>query len=442
MQRATDSVRVLETGSESAFGRRWLNILRPLALLKQAAVALGLSLVLATTGWASATSVTTSTYKELTEIQELMSNDGMDEAFTRLKTLLTEVEEDSLDLALTLQTIGYVEMSRENFPEAIKYLKQSLATERLPQNVVYNVGYMVAQLHAALGQFEEALTFAEGWFKQVEEPKPSQTIFMANIYAQVKRYAESAPYAEQAIAASLAAGEEPRESWYQLLTADYFELKRYPEATQTLLAMVDRWPEKGSYWEQLASVYMVQDMPPKALATLKIAFDTGVLDKENTIRSMIQLCVLQGIPEHGGRLLQQAMEMELVPVEDIYLEMLAQSWIAAREYDRAVQAYEELAKRTEKGDPWMKIANIYVDATDWKPAERAAIKALDSELEEPGKAWLILGIARVEQGKFEEGRTALRKARAFSKTERSAAGWLNYAEDMKRQADWLASNSG
>ena len=415
------------------------------AVLRRLAVGLFLAVslqgLLSANSYAGADSVTTKTYKELTEIQELMSSDGMDEAYTRLKTLLTEVEEDSLDLALTLQTIGYVEMSRENFPAAIDYLKQSLATERLPQNVVYNVGYMVAQLHAAQGQFEEALEFAEGWFKQLEAPKPSQTMFMANIYAQVKRYADSAPYAEQAIAASIAAGEEPRESWYQLLTADYFELKRYPEAARTLLQLVDRWPEKGSYWEQLASVYMVQDMPPQALATLKIAFDNDTLDKESTIRSMIQLCVMQGVPEHGGRMLQKAMAAELVPVEEKYMEMLALAWVAAREYDRAVSAYTELAEQFESGDAWMKIANIHVDATEWKPAEKAAIKALDSDLEQPGKAWLILGIARVEQGKFESGRKALRKAQAFRKTERSAANWLNYAEDMKRQADWLASNS-
>ncbi len=411
------------------------------ALLGKLILSVCLLLSLASASWAGSTSVSTKTYKELTEIQELMSGEGMDEAYDRLEILLGEVEEDSLDEALTLQTIGYVEMSRENFPAAIGYLKRSLATERLPPNVVYNVGYMVAQLHAAQGEFNEALEFAEEWFKQVEEPKPSQTMFMANIYAQVKRYAESAPYAEQAIAASIAAGEEPRETWYQLLTADYFELKRFPEAARTLLSMVDRWPEKGAYWEQLASVYMVQDEAPNALAALKIAFDTGVLDKESTIRSMIQLCAIQGIPEHAGRLLRTAMEAELVPMEEKYLEMLAQAWVNAKEYERAIAAYTELADMTGTGDPWMKIANIYVDATTWKPAEQAAIKALDSELKDPGKAWLILGIARTEQGKFESGRKALRKAQAFKKTERSAASWLNYASDMQRQAEWLASNS-
>ncbi|MEM1112512.1 MAG: tetratricopeptide repeat protein [Pseudomonadota bacterium] len=399
-------------------------------------ISITLCATLSITAHAAKDSVSTSTYKELTEIQELMATGAMDESATRLITLLGEVEDDSLDQALTLQTIGYVEMSREDFPKAIDYLKRSLATERLPQNVVYNVGYMVAQLHAALGQFDEALVFAEDWFTQLETPTASQYMFMANIYAQVKRYAESVPYAEQAVSIA----EKPRESWYQLLTANYFELKRYPEAADALLRMIALWPEKGGYWEQLASVYMVMDQPERALASLKIAFDQSLLDKASTVKSMIQLAVLQGIPEHGARLLSRAVEEGLVPEEEDILEMQAQAWVTAREYDLGIEAYQRKAELFGSAEPWMKIANLHVDRARWQRAEIAAVRALESELKEPGKAWLILGIARVEQGKFETGRKALRKAAASKGTERSAASWMRYADDMKRQADWLAAN--
>lgn len=381
-------------------------------------------------------SVTSKTYKELTEIQEVMAAGDIDTAASRLQTLLTEVNEDSLDEALTLQTLGYAEMSRENFPQAILHLKASLDTGMLPQQVVYNVGYMVAQLHAAQGEFDEALVFAEGWFTQLEAPTPDQMMFMANIYAQTENYAESVPYAERAVASS----DNPRESWYQLLTADYFELERFPEAADALNRMVLAWPEKGAYWEQLASVYVVMEDEARALATLKIAFDQGVIDKDSTVKSMIQLAVMRGIPEHGGRLLSKAMEAEIVPEEEEYLEMLAQAWVQAREFEQAIEAYQRMAALLGTGDPWMKIANIYVDETNWSEAESAIYKALDLELEEPGKAWLLLGISLAEQGKFDSGRDALRKARAFEETERSATNWLRYAEDMQRQAQWLADN--
>ena len=209
-----------------------------------------------------ADSVSTKTYRELTAIQELMSSSedqtgNLKSAINRLEILLDNVSVESLDEALTLQTLGYAFMADEQFEEAIIQLRKSLETKKLPQNVTFNVGYMVAQLYAALGEFDNAMIFAKEWFAELETPNPNQYIFMANIYAQVKRYQESVPYAETAIKNS----DKPRETWYQLLTANYFELRRFPDAAKVLLEVIELWPEKTGYWEQLASVYMMMDNP-------------------------------------------------------------------------------------------------------------------------------------------------------------------------------------
>ena len=140
-------------------------------------------------------SVTTKTYRALTSIQEqIAGSEGiepdLDGGIDRLKELLDTVSEGSLDEALTLQTLGYAVMSNEEFKPAIGYLRRSLDTNKLPQNVVFNVGYIVAQLYAALGDFSEALAFAKDWFANLENPSSDQFMFMANIYAQEKRYEE------------------------------------------------------------------------------------------------------------------------------------------------------------------------------------------------------------------------------------------------------------
>ena len=241
-----------------------------------------------------ADSVSTKTYRELTAIQELMSSSedqtgNLKSAISRLKILLDNVSEESLDEALTLQTLGYALMADEQFEEAIIQLRKSLDTKKLPQNVTFNVGYMVAQLYAALGEFDNAMIFAKDWFAELETPNPNQYIFMANIYAQVKRYQESVPYAETAIKNS----DKPRETWYQLLTANYFELRRFPEAAKVLLEVIELWPEKTGYWEQLASVYMMMDNPSYALASLKVAFENDLIEKETTIKSLFQLAMIK-----------------------------------------------------------------------------------------------------------------------------------------------------
>ena len=155
-------------------------------------------------------------------------------------------------------------MSNEEFEPAIDYLRRSLETNKLPQNVVFNVGYIVAQLYAALGDFTEALSFAGDWFASLENPSADQFMFMGNIYAQEKRYEESIGYALEAIDIA----EKPKENWYQLLTANYFAIEDFQQSARTLRIMIDLWPNEIMYWEQLASVNMLQGNLENALASL------------------------------------------------------------------------------------------------------------------------------------------------------------------------------
>ena len=388
-----------------------------------------------------ADSVSTKTYRELTAIQELMSSSedhtgNLKSAINRLEILLDNVSEESLDEALTLQTLGYALMADEQFEEAIIQLRKSLDTKKLPQNVTFNVGYMVAQLYAALGELDNAMIFAKDLFAELETPNPNQYIFMANIYAQVKRYQESVPYAETAIKNS----DKPRETWYQLLTANYFELKRFPDAAKVLLEVIELWPEKTGYWEQLASVYMMMDNPSYALASLKVAFENDLIEKETTIKSLFQLAMIKEIPDHAARLIEKAMSNGILNRNEVYLDLAAQAWVSAREINNAVETYSELSKIVDHGEPLRKMANLQINSSQWQEAENNLQEALSRKLEKPGETWLLLGIAQSELGKFDSARTSLRKARAYESVERSASSWLRYSQDMKRQAEWISNN--
>ncbi|GIS18506.1 MAG: hypothetical protein CM15mP120_04220 [Pseudomonadota bacterium] len=50
------------------------------------------------------------------DAQELLAEEKVDEAIVSLKSWLGELEDDSLDKALTLQTLGYAEMGQGTVP--------------------------------------------------------------------------------------------------------------------------------------------------------------------------------------------------------------------------------------------------------------------------------------------------------------------------------------
>lgn len=387
--------------------------------------------------WSMAQSLSPSTYKKLTEIQELMAESQFDEAITLLTELETKVAEDSLSKAIVLQTWGYAEMSNNQYDKAAVKFRASLAVGKLPEAAAHNVRFMIAQLYAGEGRFAEALKEAEIWHAALATPKPHEHMFMANVHAQLKNFPDAVKYAEAAIAIA----EEPRESWFQLLLACHFEQKQYPKAAGTLQRLIAGWPTDATYWEQLASVNMLMDNETKALAVLRLAWQQQLLDKESSIRSMAQLAFSEGIPEHAGRLLQAALEQEILPSEEKYLKMLAAAWVQAKEDKQAVAAYSALAEVSEDGEPLMKQAQILLGLEDWSGAEQALNAAIDKGLEKPGRAWLFMGISQVERGQFKQGKQTLRKAQAFDDVSKQASAWLAYADQKRSHWQWKKRQS-
>ena len=384
---------------------------------------------------ARADSITPRTYKKLIDAQELLAEENVDDAILSLKSWLDELDEDSLDKALTLQTLGYAEMSKERFEVAIGYLRASLDTGKLPESVKYNVGYMVAQLHAALGEYDQALSFAEDWFVTLEAPSPTQFIFMANAYAQTGRFEEAIPYAESAIRES----SEPRENWYQLVVAAHFKLENYAEAAENLRTLVTTWPEKISYWEQLASTYIALDEEEKAFAVLRLAWLDERIEKESTLKSMAQLALSRGVPEHAAMILEAGFARRIIDRNASLVGLQARAWAAAKEYEEAIRAYRQLAKIEDSGEPLLKATRLYLEMEKWSDAELAILDAMQAGIEKSGEGYLMLGMALAEQNKFEQSFDAFGRAANFDDTKRRAKQWLRYSDGLFKQQQWRQS---
>ena len=185
---------------------------------------------------------------------------------------------------------------------------------------------------------------------------------------------------------------------------------------------------------------MMMDNPSYALASLKVAFENDLIEKETTIKSLFQLAMIKEIPDHAARLIEKAMSNGILKRNEVYLELVAQAWVSARELSNAVETYSELSKIVDHGEPLRKMANLQINSSQWQEAENNLQEALSRKLEKPGETWLLLGIAQSELGKFDSARTSLRKAIAYESVERSASSWLRYSQDMKRQAEWVSNN--
>ena len=84
-------------------------------------------------------------------------------------------------------------------------------------------------------RYRDAIRILEEWRREAEIVNASALVLLANAYFQIEQYRTAIPLVIDAIDME----PEPREQWYQLLLAAYFELEDYVAAANLLEVMVD-----------------------------------------------------------------------------------------------------------------------------------------------------------------------------------------------------------
>lgn len=229
------------------------------------------------------------TYRKVQNAQELLTNGKYAESLKVLDEVLPSTEGRDYERAVVLQTIAYVYISRasdsknkdsaqnkSDYNKAGDYLQQAVSLNALPAAAQLQSLRALAQVYTLLEEYQKAITVLDRYLKNAEKPDPEVYFMVAAAYAYQEKYAQAVPYAKQAVEKA----DTPHEGWYKLWLATEASLEHYASAADILERMVGLWPEKGEYWQQLATMYLQLNEDKKALSTLALAYKKGLLTKE------------------------------------------------------------------------------------------------------------------------------------------------------------------
>jgi len=125
--------------------------------------------------------------------------------------------------------------------------------------------------------------------------------------------------------------------------------------------------------------------------------------------------------------LEKAREDGFVEEDAAYWEMLANSWLLARELDRALEPLKTGAEISEEGNLYARLGQLYLEREQWKEASEALKSAIEKGgLQDESTTHLLLAISLYHQKRYQESIRNLRVARQ-SETEtvrKSANQWL------------------
>ncbi len=367
------------------------------------------------------------TGKRLLEAQELLQAEN----FVGARAVLAGFELEKLnpyERAVVHQMTGYAWANEGKYEEAAALLAKALEEEALPPGQLLNTRYNLAQIYMMIEKFDAAVAEFERWFQATEIPTPTAYYALASAYYQAGREDDAVEPAEQAVFLS----EGPKESWLQLLVALYLDRKRYQDALPLVERLVSDFPKK-SYWVQLAAIYFALERDKESFAVQQLAYSQGLLESDRDLRRLAQMYLFNDLPYRAALVLEKGLAAGQVESDRDAWQILGNSWLAAREFDRAVAPLERAAGLADDGELWLRLGQVHVQREEWAEAIDAIDKALDKGLDKGGPntpchAYLLVGIARYNQQQLGAARTAVGRALSCSKTVEMAERWLKFLE--------------
>ena len=267
-----------------------------------------------------------------------------------------------------------------------------------------------------------------------ETPNANAYILLAQGYYQVKDYDKALVNVDKAIAMSKAADKVPKEQWYNLARFLYFEKNDVNNTVAVLEELLKYYPKK-EYWVQISHMYGEQNKTSQQLAAMETAYVQSMLDKDNEQVTMAYLYLNADVPYKAAKVMDKGLGDKSIEGKSKNWELAGNAWRQAQELDKAIPAMEEAAAKSDTGELYARLGNIYLDNDEFSKAATAINKGLSrGGIKRPDTARLVLGMAYFNLDQYDKAREAFAAA---SKDERSATyakQWIDYMDsEIARQ---------
>ena len=384
-----------------------------------------------------------------------------DPDFAEAKRILTELlnrgdELKSYDRSIMWNYWGYIYFSAEDYDNAMRSYERLLDEPEATIPLRTSSLLTLAQLNLVKENWDKGIALILQWMDEVETVTAQSHSLLAQAYFQKEDFIRARKSMEEAIRLAEDVEEyRPKENWYVLLSACFYELKEAKVVSELFALeqqlgiyeiLVNYYPKK-LYFIQLGGTYAQMEREEDYMITLKAAYEKDLLDKESEYLALAQMLLIYKNPYWAAQVLvagqnkkititdEKTGEEETFPVikdSEKNLKLLGDAWRMSQEIDKAIPVLETAAKLSKDGDLYVLLGNLYLYEDRMEDSIKAVENALKkSKVKSRSQAQLVLGQAHFELENFEEAKKQFRAA-ARDKNKRikkTANSWIKYAEN-------------
>jgi tetratricopeptide (TPR) repeat protein len=326
--------------------------------------------------------------------------------------------------ALVYRLLAYVSYTAADYAAAIENFEKVLGEEILPIRDEGRIRFNIAQIHASLQQWRETLAALDRWERYAEVPDPLAHYLRAIAHYQLDEQEAALVSAEKAVDA----GPEPAESWLHLLAALYVQKEDHANAAPVLEELLVRFP-KRQYWVQLSLIYGAREDYRHSLAVQQVAYLQDFLIEDKELRRLARSYLYNSLPYPAAKVLEKGLAEGVIERDAEALELLANSWIGAREYEKALEPLRQAAELSKEGNLYTRLGQVFMQREEWSQATKMLQKAIEKGgLKDAGNTQLLLGICYYNDQRVDQARSSFARARQHDATREAADRWITHIE--------------
>jgi tetratricopeptide (TPR) repeat protein len=161
----------------------------------------------------------------------------------------------------------------------------------------------------------------------------------------------------------------------------------------------------------------------------QVAYTQGFLTEDKELRRLARSYLYHDLPYQAAEVLAKAIEAGAIEPDTEAYELLANSWIASREYERSLPPLQRAATLSEDGNLYVRLGQVHMQRENWSEASALLEKAVEKGgLKNPGNAELLLGIAYYNGAQIARARSSFVRARQHDSTKKAAARWITHID--------------
>lgn len=354
-------------------------------------------------------------YEKLQAAQEAIEAKNYAEAVGILDEMKNNTRKplNDYELSNVLNLYAFVYYSQEDYPKALNAYKQIVDLADAPEGTKVAALYSLAQLYFVTEDFQRAVDSLLEWFKVAPEVSrgANQYVLLGQGYYQLKDFDKALFNVNKAVDMYKSKGKVPKENWYGLQRFLYYEKNNYKKVVAILDELLVHYPKK-QYWMQLSAMQSELKSDSKQLAAMETAYVQGMLDKEKELINMAYLFLANDVPYKAAKVLDSGIRTKKIEPTSKNLELLGNAWRQSQEIKKAIPEMAKAAAKSDKGELWARLGNIYLDNDDYSNAAKAVKSGLKKGgVKRPDTANLVLGMAYYNMKQYDSARKAFLNAK-------------------------------